>query len=103
MAEITTAGNYATKRLNLVTADAAVLAAAGTIWAVLLTAPSADSDIILYDNASAASGTAVFQASALNGTSTPFYSFKDVGGIPVANGIYADITGSGAQCYVWFD
>ena len=95
-------GAYDKYNVTLVTADAAVKASSAHIWAVLLTAQGADVDVVLYDDPDSANGDKVFQASALNGT-TVWVPLKDVGGIAAPLGIYADITGSGVQCYVWFE
>jgi len=85
-----------------VSADAVVKAKPATIMAVLLTAPTNDADIVLYDNTSAASGTKAIQISALNGT-TSFVDLAKLGGIKCLLGIYADITGTNAACTVWYE
>jgi len=55
----------------------------------------------LYDNASAASGTEVFKQ-VVTGTNDAIpYSMPD-GGIYCKNGIYADVTGTGAGYIVFF-
>ena len=81
-----------------ITADGVVKAAPGSFVSVLLTAgDAAAASIILYDNASAASGTVVATVKAAQGTSaqwSPECSYV------VANGIYADITGTGATAYI---
>lgn len=81
-----------------VTADGVVKAAPGQLVSVLLTAgDAAAASVVLYDNASAASGTILATLKAAQGTTvqwSPSSSYS------CANGIYADITGAGAAAYV---
>ena len=81
-----------------VTSDSAVKAANGQLVAVSLTAgDAAAATLILYDNASAASGTVLVSLKAAQGETvsfTPVYPYS------AANGIYADIGGSGAAATV---
>ncbi len=95
-------GAYNKYQMTLVTADAAIKDDVGHIWAVLITSQSGDSDIVFHDHASSASGDKLMQLSCLNST-TEFADFTSLGGIPASTGIYADITGTGAQVYVWWD
>jgi hypothetical protein len=94
-------GAYEKYKMTRVTADAVVTNAAAQIMAVSIDAPSAASTCLLYDNASAASGTVAFEIAALNGDSR-FVDLTEIGGISCANGIYADIGGSGAIVRVWY-
>lgn len=80
-----------------VAADGIVKASPGSLVAVLLAGGSANSSITLYDNASAASGTVLATINALANDSVVWSP-----AIPyvAANGIYADITGTGANATV---
>ena len=81
-----------------ITADGAAKASPGAVVAVVLTAGTgAAASLILYDNASAASGTKLLTLRAPQGESVPF---TPAAPIKAANGIYADIGGSGAAAYV---
>lgn len=85
-----------------VTTSVAIKAEPGTIMALLLVAPTNDADILLYDDVDSAHGTVLLQASALNGTSA-FIDLSGLGGVKAGTGIYADITGTNAIAYVWFE
>ena len=81
-----------------VTSDAVVSAKGGRIGSVVLTPAAAVSTLILYDNASAASGTVLLSLqAAANGNSA---IFAPTDAIAFSNGVYADIGGSGAAAYV---
>lgn len=81
-----------------VTADGIVKAKNGVLYSVLLTAgDAAAGSVILYDNASAASGTILATLKAATGTSV---QWSPECGYVFANGIYADIGGLGAAAYV---
>lgn len=81
-----------------VTADGIVKATNGVLYSVLLTAgDAAAGSVILYDNASAASGTILATLKAATGTSV---QWSPECGYVFTNGIYADIGGSGAAAYV---
>lgn len=74
------------------TSSAVVSANPGTLYSVVLTAGSDAATVTLYDNASAGSGTIICKlaAAAANTTTTWSPGVR----IPVANGIYATITGT---------
>jgi len=80
-----------------VTEDGAVKSGTGDLVGVLLTAGSAAATLILYDNASEASGTVL--ASLKAGANT-IASWTPVLPYPFANGCYADIGGTGAEATV---
>lgn len=86
------------------TADAAIKASAGKVWGVTLEAAAADSYVILYDNASAASGTVLakvmIDVSLEGSTSTKHISLP---GVPASNGIYADVNGTSAAYIVYYE
>lgn len=57
--------------------------------------------VVLYDNASAASGTVIAKV-IVDATST-YEWFTSDAGIVCNNGIYADVTGTGAEYIVHFE
>lgn len=90
------------------TADAAIAARPCLLKSVILEGDGTNAaTVILYDNASAASGTVLAKLllSAV-GTATdkvPMYAaFESKDGIECNNGIYADVTGTGAAYIVHF-
>lgn len=93
------------KSSGLQTADGAIMTAAGSynrcLCGVELVPGSANSTLILYDNASAASGNEL--AKVLAYVSDMPGGWPPVGGCAeVNNGIYADVTGTGAAYIVWY-
>ena len=56
-------------------------------------------DVILYDNASAASGVKVFEGGCAGADRSAWFEFDP--GISFKNGLYLDITGTGASCIVY--
>ena len=81
------------------TSDGAVATIGGYIAGVeIITDGTNDVKLILYDNASAASGTVLFEGTVLGGS----HFGGRVWSYPVIydNGIYADITGTGASYIV---
>lgn len=81
-----------------VTTDAVVKASNGVLYAVLLTAgDAAAGSVVLYDNASAASGTILATLKAATGTTV---QWSPPVGYVFTNGIYADIGGASAAAYV---
>ena len=86
-------------RSTEVTADAIVSAVPGALCAVLLTGGSDAATIILYDNASAASGTIL---ATLKAAANVTVSFCPANPLAVSKGIYADITGTVMSAYVSF-
>ena len=87
---------------GLKTADAVIHADKAILAGVhIITDGTNDATLVLYDNASAASGTEVFKQ-VVTGTNDAIpYSMPD-GGIYCKNGIYADVTGTGAGYIVFF-
>lgn len=86
---------------GLKSADAAISTGAGLLCAVqLITDGTNAATLVIYDNASAASGTVLYKGS-ITGASL---SRTDVLTFPVkaVNGLYADITGTGANYIVHF-
>lgn len=86
---------------GLKTADAAILNQSGHLHSLMVIADGTNAaTVVLYDNASAASGT-VLAKIIVDATST-FESFTALEGIECANGIYADVTGTGAEYVVHY-
>ena len=71
--------------------DGVIYAGPCFLVSVVLTAPDADSDVLVYDHASAASGDIVATVSALNGTTKQVLYLERY----CAAGLYANVTGSG--------
>lgn len=81
------------------TADAIILAGGGYITAVhIITDGSNNAKVILYDNASAASGKVIFEAT-ITGTNH-FGGRQFIPPVEVYNGTYADVSGTGASYIV---
>jgi len=85
---------------GLKTADAIIATGRNRINAVTLIGGSTASSVILYDNASAASGTVLAKATQATNLVTTHIIFEN----PVIcdNGIYADVTGTGAEYIVYY-
>lgn len=83
---------------NNQTADAAVCNAPAKIHGVILNPGSAASTLVLYDNASAASGNAVVKLVAAANTSSVTLTLDCP--IGCSNGIYADVEGTSASYVV---
>ena len=87
---------------GLKTADAVILDRRGILSGInLITDKTNDLTLILYDNASAASGTELFKTQIV-GTDDTAYIEMPEGGIRCSNGIYADVTGTGAAYIVHY-
>lgn len=85
-------------------ADTAVMAGAGRLMGVILEGDGTNAaSVILYDNASAASGLilAKIALKASSGDLTISPTFP-TGGIACNNGIFADVTGTGAAFTVYY-
>jgi len=82
-----------------VAGDKIVKAANGALVGVVLSAGSANATLILYDNASAASGTVLCKLTALANSSVQFTPSQPY---VASAGIYADIGGTGANATVVF-
>lgn len=80
-----------------ITADGIVSAAPGMLVSVLLAGGSGASSVVLYDNASAASGTILATVKAI---ATDSREWSPAQPIVCSKGIYADISGTGAAAYI---
>lgn len=91
---------YACKTSGELNADTAVRTTNARLWGVqVLTDGTNAATLIIYDNASAATGTKLMTIKVPGATLCDSLFFP----IPVAasNGLYADITGTGAVFYVY--
>jgi hypothetical protein len=87
---------------GLKTADAAILAQSGAVRGLTVTADGTNAaTVVLYDNDSAASGTVLAKITVDAGATQE--CLIPEGGIHAANGIYADVTGTGAEYIVLYD
>ena len=84
-----------------ITADGAVSANPGTLWALKLVGGSANSAIELTNDATG-EGTNLYETKCLANSCAPFEDFASVGGIRFSSKCYADITGTGAVAYAWY-
>lgn len=90
-----------------ITADAAVSAKPGRIWAVLLNGGTDDTSIEFTNDADG-SGDNVLELEApftdadASSKSSVYISFVDIGGVLFSSKCYADITGTAATAYVWY-
>lgn len=86
---------------DLKTSDAAILTVAGSLCGVLITTDGAnDATARIYDNKSAASGTTLFLGK-VNATSH-FGGAWFGDGLSFSNGIYVDVTGTGASYIIYY-
>ena len=91
-----------------VTADAAIKASPGKIWALMMEGGTDASSMDFHDDTDGTDGDPVIGITApcttdtTSGQSTVFVSFVELGGIDFAAGIYCNWTGSAAVGYVWF-
>jgi hypothetical protein len=87
---------------GLKSADVAIMTKPGKIKSVILLADGTNAaTLILYDNASAASGTVLVKIAVDAGL--VYESFNSDHGIVCNNGIYADVTGTGAEFIVHYE
>ena len=85
---------------GLKTADGVIRASKGILTGVqIITDGTNDATLVLYDNASAATGTAVFKIT-VTGTDDAIPINLPNNGVYCTNGIYADITTAGTMGYI---
>ena len=88
-----------------ITGDAVVASAPALYWGATMAAGSTNTSLILYDNATEASGTVidrlVMDAATEAGDNSVTHLFAKP--VSCANGIYADWTGTGAIGKVWYE
>jgi hypothetical protein len=96
---IAIAKEWRTYGLAEITADGAAMTELCYIGYVeIITDGTNDAKVILYDNASAASGTVIFEGTVTG--SCHFGGHEWTNPRRCANGIYVDITGTGASCII---
>ncbi|KKN72800.1 hypothetical protein LCGC14_0406550 [marine sediment metagenome] len=83
------------------TSDTAIVAVAAQLGGILIiTDGTNDATVILYDNATAASGTKLWEAKVPGSDEYGGCMFPEP--VEAMNGIYADLTGTGASCIVYY-
>lgn len=88
---------------GLVSASAVISAYPGRLRGLSVGADGTNAaTVILYDNASAASGTVLAKV-VVDATTTHDEVHIPDDGVVVNNGIYASISGTGAECVVYYD
>lgn len=81
------------------TSDGAVKDSAGTLLGVVIQPDGTNAaSVIIYDNASAASGTKLFQGRVTATASQAVFGIE----VPASNGIYVDLTGTGVEIMVYY-
>ena len=92
-----------------VTADVAIKASPGKIWAIQLDGGTDDSSIVFFNDIDSAgtnmeviSIVAPCTTSTTSGRSSVFIDYSPLGGIDFSIGIWANWTGTAAVGYVWF-
>lgn len=85
---------------GLKTADASIATGRNRINAITLIGGSTASSVVLYDNASAASGLVLGKATQATNLVTTHIIFENP--VFAENGIYADVTGTGAEYIVYY-
>lgn len=86
---------------GLKSADAAIMAQSGFLCGLQVIADGTNAaTVILYDNASAASGTVL--AKIVVDAGATYEDYTPLEGIECANGIYADVSGTGAEYIVHY-
>ena len=85
---------------GLKTADGVITAMPARIHSVVLAGGSDASSVIVYDNASAASGTVLVKLVALTGDCQVYHTPN---GLQANNGIYIDVTGTGVGVTVQYE
>lgn len=87
---------------GLLTADTAVTARPARLHSVQVLADATNAaTVVIYDNASAASGTAICKV-IVKATDT-YASFLSMEGVVCNNGIYVDVSGTGAAFIVHYN
>ncbi len=94
--------HYQVTSSDLKNADAAISAVGGFVHGVMLISDATNTaSVIIYDNASAASGLVLAKLSIPATTTAPqFISFNNP--ICANKGIYADVSGTGANYIVYY-
>jgi len=86
---------------GLKSADAVIAIGRNRINAVTLIADGTNAaNVVVYDNASTASGVVLAKVTAVAGQGTVHVIFENP--VTASNGIYADVTGTGAGYIVYY-
>jgi hypothetical protein len=85
---------------GLKTSDAVIATGRNRINAITLIGGSTASSVIVYDNASAASGTVLGKATQATSGVTTHVLFENP--VVAEDGIYADVTGTGAEYIIYY-
>lgn len=85
---------------GLKTSDAVITTGRNRVNAITLIGGSTPSTLVLYDNASAASGKELAKATQVTSMVTTHIIFENP--IIAENGIYADISGTSAEYIVYY-
>lgn len=93
---------YQVQSSGLKSADAAIAATGARLHGVYVISDATNvASVVVYDNASAASGTALAKLSIAASTTAPQYIvFNDP--ITASNGIYVDVSGTGANYIIYY-
>ena len=98
---IAAAGDRNVTSSGLVAADSAIVTGKGHLEAVIgVTDGTNDATCVLYDNASAATGTVLWKGKVTAANNFGGATFPTP--INFTNGIYLDITGTNAACIVYY-
>ena len=88
---------------GLLSASGTVSARPGTLCGVIIiTSSTNNATVTLYDNATTNSGTVVFEAVLVAGTASYSSGYAFTKPVLVGNGIYATVSGTGANFIVYF-
>lgn len=94
--------NYQVQSSGLKTADAAIAATGARLHGVMVISDATNvASVVIYDNASAASGTVLAKLSIPANTTAPQYVIFNHP-ITANLGIYADVSGTGANYIVYY-
>lgn len=93
-------GHTSSRSSGLKTADAVITATRNKINAITLIGGSTSSSVILYDNATAASGLVVAKITQPTQNVTTHIIFENP--VICEEGIYADVTGTAAEYIVYY-
>ncbi len=94
-------GPYEKYNITRLAATGVIVANATNMWGVVLTAPTNDADLKIYDDPDSANGTVLLDVSVLNGSSV-MINLTDFGGRGAAQGLWGVLTGTNAIAYVWY-
>lgn len=88
---------------GLLTADAVICDAPCLLWGVVLVGTTTAVSVVLYDHASAASGTVTDKLVSEAGTANTEKAHLRAKGVACTNGLYADVTGTNGAYIVYYE